>query len=80
MMISDNLNWYDHDGYTEMTDPSLNVNVTDEDKSKRIIVHKILSENCSTDVSESKCNIVNKTLSKNNYANISEYNITELKE
>ena len=25
---SDNLNWYDHSGYTEMTDPSLNINVT----------------------------------------------------
>ena len=29
-MISDNLNWYDHGGYTVMTAPSLNVNVTDK--------------------------------------------------
>ena len=34
MMRSDNLNWYDHGGYTEVTDPSSNVNVTDEDESK----------------------------------------------
>ena len=60
MMISDNLNWYDHGGYTEMTDTSLNVNATDEDESKRIIMHKGLSDNCSTDVSKSKRNIVNK--------------------
>ena len=31
MMISDNLNWHNHGGYTEMTALSLNVNVTDED-------------------------------------------------
>ena len=41
-MRSDNLNWHDHGGYTEMTDLSLNVNVTDKDKSKRIIMHKTL--------------------------------------
>ena len=58
MMRSDNLNWHDHGGYTEMTSPSLNVNVTDKYESKRIIVHKTLSENCSTDVSKSKRNIV----------------------
>ena len=80
MMISDNLNWYDHSGYTEMTAPSLDVNVTDEDESKRIIVHKSLSENCSTDVSESKCNIVNENLSQKNSAKVSEYTITELKD
>ena len=48
MMRSDNLNWYDHGGYTEMTDPSSNVNVMDEDKSKQIIVHETLSDNSST--------------------------------
>ena len=32
MMRSDKLNWYDHDGYTEISAPSSNVNVTDEDK------------------------------------------------
>ena len=35
MIRSDNLNWYDHGGYTEMTDPYSNVNVTDEEKSKK---------------------------------------------
>ena len=54
MMISNNLNWHDHGGYTEMTAPSLNVNATDEYESKRIIVHEGLSEKCSTDVSKSK--------------------------
>ena len=34
IMRSDKLNRYDHGGYTEMTAPSLNVNVTDEDESK----------------------------------------------
>ena len=66
MMISDNLNWHDHGGYTEMTDPSLNVNVTDEDESKRIIMHKTLSDNCSMDV-----NIINESLSQKNSANVS---------
>ena len=32
MMRSDNLNWHDHGGYTEMTAPYSNVNVTDEDE------------------------------------------------
>ena len=72
MMRSDKLNWY-------VTAPSSNVNVTDKDKSKQIIVHKTLSENSSKDVSESERNIVNKTLSQNNSANVSEYTITELK-
>ena len=76
MMRYDNLNWHDHGSYTKMTAPSLNVNVTDEDESKRIILHKSLSENCSTDLSESKRNIVNETLSQNNSADVSEYTIT----
>ena len=42
MMIYDNLNWYDHGGYTEMTAPSSNINVKDKEKSKEIIVHKTL--------------------------------------
>ena len=32
MMISDNLNWYDHGGYTKITAPYLNVIVTNEIK------------------------------------------------
>ena len=66
MMKYYNLNWHDHGGYTEMTSPYLNVNVTDEEESKCIIVHEKLSENCSTDVSESKRNIINETLLHNN--------------
>ena len=80
MMISNNLNWHDHRGYTEMTAPSLNINITDEDESKLIIVHGSLSDNCSTDVSKSKRKIVNENFLQNNYANVSEYTITELKE
>ena len=78
MMRSDNLNWYNHGGYTEMNAPSLNVNVMEEDESKCIIVHESLSGSCSTDLRESKRNIVNKTLLQNNYANVSEYTIMEL--
>ena len=79
MMRSDNLNWHYHGSYREMTAPSLNLNVTDKDKSKRIIVHKSLSENCSTDIRKSKRNIINETLSQKNSTNVSEYTITELK-
>ena len=35
MMRSNNLNWHDHGRYTKITAPSLNVNVTNEDESKR---------------------------------------------
>ena len=64
MMISDNLNWYDHGGYTEMTAPSLNVNVTDEGKSKRSIANKKLLQSCSTNKNKSKRSIVNENLSQ----------------
>ena len=40
MMKSDTLNWYDYVGYTKITALSSNVNSTDEDESKRIIVHE----------------------------------------
>ena len=79
MVRSDNLNWHDHGGYMEIIVLSLNVNVTDEDESKRIIVQEILSENCSRDVSESKRNIVNENLLQKNSADVSEYTIMELK-
>ena len=59
MMRSDKLNRHDHGGYTEMTAPSSNVNVTDEDESKEIIVQRTLLENNSKDVSESERSIVN---------------------
>ena len=52
MMRSKNLNWHDHGGYTEMTAPSLNVNDTDKEKSKRNIVNENLSQNNSANVSE----------------------------
>ena len=62
MMRSDEHNRHVHGSYTEETSPSSNVNVTDKDESKEIIVHEILSENQSKDISESECNIVHKTL------------------
>ena len=80
MMRYEKLNWYDHDSYAEITDPSSNVNVTYEDESKEIIVHETLSENQSEDVSESECNIAHKTLSQKNSANVPDNVITELKE
>ena len=48
MMSSDKLNWYDHNGYTKMTDPYSNVNVTNENESKRSIVKEKLSQSGST--------------------------------
>ena len=63
-----------------MTDPSLKINVTDEDESKEIIVHETLSENNSKDVSESELNIVKENLSQNNSMDVPENNITELKD
>ena len=53
MMISDEHNRHVHGSYAEDTDTSSNVNDTDEDESKEIIVHETLSENLSMDVSES---------------------------
>ena len=79
MMRSDKINRHDHGSYTEKTALPSNVNVTDEDESKEIIVHKTLSENSSTDVSKSKRNIVNKTLSQKNSADVSAYTNTEKK-
>ena len=79
MMRSDKLNRHNHGSCTEMTAPYSNVNVTDKDESKEIIVHETLSENNSTDVSESERNIVNKNLSQDNSADIPENTITELK-
>ena len=80
MTRSDEHNRNLHGSYAEETDPSSNVNVTDEDESKEIIVHKTLSENQSKDVSESECNIVHKTLSQNNSKDIPDNVITELKD
>ena len=47
MMKSDNLNWYNHRVYREMTDPSSNDDVTDESESKRSIVNEKLLQYCS---------------------------------
>ena len=80
MMRYNTLNWHNYGGYTEITDPSLNVNDTDEDESKRIIMHEDLSQSFYTNESESKYSIVNKTLSQNNSADVLEYNITEQKD
>ena len=80
MVRSDELNRHVHGSYAENTAPSLNVNVTDKDKLKEIIVHRTLLENNSKDVSESERNIVNKTLSQNNSADVPDNVITELKD
>ena len=80
MMISNNLNWHDHGGYKEMTTPSLKVNATDKDESKRIIMHGGLSESFSTNKSKSERSIVNETLSQKNPADVLEYTITKQKD
>ena len=63
-----------------MNPPSSNVNVTDKDESKEIIVHKTLSENQSKDVRKSECGIVHETLSQINSADVPDNVITELKD
>ena len=80
MMRSNEYNRQVHYSYAEETSPSLNVNVTDEDKSKEIIVHETLSENQSKDVSISECNIVHETLSQKNSTDVPDNVITELKD
>ena len=54
-----------HVGYEEEMAPSSDVNDTDEEESKKSIVHEPFdepsSENLFMDVSESECNIVNET-------------------
>ena len=79
-MRSDEHNRHVHGSYAEETAPSSNVNVTDEEESKEIIVHKILSENQSMDVSESEYNIVHKNVSQNNSSDVPTNVITELKD
>ena len=79
-MIPDEHNRHVHSSYAEETAPSSNVNITDENKSKEIIVHKTLSENQSKDISKSECNIVHETLSQNNSADVPDNVITELKD
>ena len=59
---------------------SLNVNDTDKEESKGIIVHEDLSQSCSTNEGESKLSIANKNLSQKNSADESEYTITEKKD
>ena len=80
MLISDEYNQHVHGSYAEETAPSSNVNDTDEDESKEIIVHKPLLENISMGVSEPECNIVHETLSQNNSSDVPTNIITELKD
>ena len=77
-MRSDALNWHDYGGYTKKTAPSSNINSTDEDESKRNIVHEALSHNCSTKKYESKQSIVKKTLSQNYSAEVDKLYPTEI--
>ena len=52
MMRADTLNWHDYGGYTEITVTSSNFYFTGEDKSKRSIVNKNSSQNCSAKENE----------------------------
>ena len=65
MMRDDTLNLHVCLVTTEITDLSSHVCSTDEDESKRIVVHKTLSQSFSTDEGESKRSIFNETLSQN---------------
>ena len=70
MMRVDALNWHGYGGYTETTALSSKICFTEEDKSKRIIVHKTLLQSSSANEDESKQSIVNKTLSQNYSAEV----------
>ena len=52
MMRSNNLIWYNHGGYTEITAPYLNINVINKSESKRSIVNENLLQNCSAKENE----------------------------
>ena len=54
-----------------------NIFSTDKDESKRIIVHKTLSQSCSANKEESKQSIVNETLSQNYSADVDELSSVE---
>ena len=79
MMRSDQLNQQVYGIYRGKTAPSSNVNVTDKNESKEIIVDKTLLENKYKDISKSECNIVSEALSQNNSADVPNNDITELK-
>ena len=60
MVRYETLNRHNYGRYTKTTDLSLNVNSTDKDESKCVIVHGTLSNNCSANKNKS-----NKASSKN---------------
>ena len=76
-MKADTLNWHGYGGYTEISAPSSNVFLTDEDDSKCIIVHETLPHSCSADEDESKQSTVNETLSQNYSADVDRLSSTE---
>ena len=82
MMRCGEKNHHVHDGYEKEMAPSSDINDTDEDESKKFIVHesfdKPSSENLIMDVSESECNIVNKTSSQSDSSDVPTKVITEL--
>ena len=80
MIRSDNLNWHDHGSYTEITDPYLNVNATNKDESKRIIVQKNVIRELFYRHKRIKTQHRQQNVSQKNSANVSEYTITEIKD
>ena len=80
MMRCDEHNRHMHGSYAEETAPPSKVNVTDEEESKELTVHKTSLENQSKDVSGSEYNIVHGTLSQNNSVDVPDNAITKLKD
>ena len=78
-MRSDEHNRNVHGSYAEETAPLSNINVTDKDELKEIVMHKTLPKNQSKDVSKSECNIVHKNLLQINSEEVPDNVITELK-
>ena len=78
MMRADALNWHDYGSYTKMTDPSSDIYSTDEDESKRIILHKTLSQNCSASKANQNKASSKKTLSQKYSTDVDKLCSTEI--
>ena len=76
-MRIDDLKWHGYGGYTEMTSPSSNIFLTDEEESKYIIVQETLSQSCFANKDEWKQSIFKETLLQKYYPDVDKLFSTE---